>query len=130
MKTLALLLGLLLLAGGAQAQSPIIPAAKASVAITGTVATATQIVAAKTNQSIYITSLALVPADTSVVTFTAGTGTNCGTGTVTLASWTSVGQTIAYGTGYGALIVAPKGAALCITIATAVSPGVLSYDQF
>lgn len=137
-------LGLLLLAlglaiVGAQmplrsqpAGSPIIPTTTAQVSITGTVAAATEIVAATTGQRIYVTGLVLIPLATSVVTFTSGTGTNCGTGTanVTGAMTFAAGQTINHGSGNGAVMVLPVSTALCITIATAVAPGALAYAKF
>ena len=76
---LLLLLGLVV-AAPAQ-QSVVVPATTAQIAIAGTVAASTRIVTGISGKSIYVTALALVPVATSVVTFTTGTGTNCGTGT-------------------------------------------------
>ena len=113
-------------------QPPIIPTTQSSLSITGTVATSTQIVAAITGRRVYVTAVSHVPVATSVVTYTSGTGTNCGTGTanVTGAMTFAAGQTIHLGSGNGALWVLPISAALCITIATAVAPGSLAFAQF
>lgn len=134
-----LLLALGLLIGVAQMPlrsqpvgSPIIPTTQAQISITGTVAAATEIVALTTGQRIYVTGLLLTPVATSVVTFTTGTGTNCGTGTSNLtgAMTFAAGQELNWGSGNGALLVTPISQALCITIATAVAPGALAYAKF
>ena len=128
-----LLLLLLLLAGPAAAQqSVVIPATTNQISIAGTVAVATRIVTGVAGKQIYVTAVALVPVATSVVTFTTGTGSNCGTGTanVTGAMTFSAGQTLVLGDGYGAVYVIPSGNDLCITIATAAAPGSLAYSLF
>jgi hypothetical protein len=128
-----ILLALLLaLASAVPAAAQVIPATQASVSITGTVATAAVLVAGVTGQSIYVTAVALVPVATSVVTFTQGTGAACGTGTtsVTGAMTFTTGQVVNHGSGNGAIFVLVAGNSLCITIATAVAPGVLSYARF
>lgn len=114
--------------GTAQAQQ-LIPGTTNQISVTGTVAAATRIVTGVTGKSIYVTAVALVPVATSVVTFTTGTGTNCGTSTanVTGAMTFSAGQTLTVGTGNGAVWVLPAGFDLCITITTAVAPGSLAY---
>lgn len=113
-------------------QAVVVPATTNQISITGTVATATKIVTGITGKSIYVTGVALVPVATSVVTFTYGTGTNCGTGTasITGAMTFAAGQTLTYGIGNGAVFVLPQGNDLCITIATAVAPGSLAYSIF
>lgn len=138
--SLALALGLLTLGvflAGVQApsraqQSVIVPATMASVSIAGTVAVATEIVPLTAGQRIYITGIWLTPLATSVVTLTTGTGTNCGTSTASLtgAQTFAAGQEVTWGSGNGALIVTPPSFALCITIATAVAPGVIAYAKF
>lgn len=133
MKKLTLLLLLVAcLPSLAGAQAVIVPATTTQISVTGTVAVATQIIAAVTGQRIYVTNISLTPVATSVVTFTAGTGVNCGTGTVSLtgAQTFTTGQTYRVGTGNGAVLVTPVSFALCITIATAVAPGSIAYAQF
>lgn len=118
---------------GAQAQqSVVVPATTDSIAIAGTVAVRTKIITGVSGQSIYITSLALVPVATSAVTLSYGTGTDCatGTGTLTGVMTFAAGQTLNIGTGYGAVYVVPAGNDVCITVATAAAPGSLSYVIF
>jgi hypothetical protein len=134
MKRTCIALILLLSAVGAALaqQSVFVPATTAQISVAGTVATATKIVSAITGKRIYVTAVSLIPVATSVVTFTYGTGTNCGTGTtsITGAMTFAAGQTLNLGTGNGAIFVLPSGNDLCITIATAAAPGSLSYAQF
>lgn len=135
MKKLWLALGLIFGLGLAPAQaqqSVLVPATTNQIVVAGTVATATKIITGVTGKSIYVTSVALIPVATSVVTFTYGTGTNCGTGTgsITGAMTFGAGQTLNLGTGLGAIWVVPSGNDLCITIATAAAPGSLSYSLF
>jgi hypothetical protein len=113
-------------------QSVFVPATTAQIPITGTVAAAARIVTGVAGKQIYVTSVMLIPVATSVVTFTYGTGTNCGTGTTAVAGVLTfaAGQTLILGEGYGAVWVLPPGTDLCITIATAVAPGSLSYAIF
>lgn len=113
-------------------QAVVVPATTNQISIAGTVATATKIITGISGKSIYVTGVALIPVATSVVTFTTGTGTNCGTGTasVTGAMTFAAGQTLTYGIGNGAVFVLPQGNDLCITIATAVAPGSLAYSIF
>ena len=127
---LALWLGFITSAQGQAAV--VVPATTNQISVTGSVAAATRIVTGVAGKSIYITSVALVPVATSVVTFTTGTGTNCGTNTanVTGAMTFTAGQTLIAGTGNGAIWVLPAGFDLCITIATAVAPGSLAYSIF
>lgn len=116
----------------AQAQQ-IIPSTTNTIAVAGTVAASTRIV---TNPGggkfIYVTVVSLIPVATSVVTFTSGTGTNCGTGTASLtgAMTFSAGQVLNLGDGYGVVLALPVNADLCITIATAAAPGSLGYALF
>jgi len=113
-------------------QSVVVPATTAQVAIAGTIAASTKIVSGISGKSIYVTALLLAPVATSVVTLTAGTGTNCGTNTtsITGAMTFAAGQAIAHGSGNGAIFVIPQGYDLCITIATAAAPGSLAYSLF
>lgn len=113
-------------------QAVVVPATTNQISVAGTVAAATKIVSGITGKSIYVTGMALIPVATSVVTFTTGTGTNCGTSTasVTGAMTFAAGQTLTYGVGNGAIFVLPQGNDLCITIATAAAPGSLAYSIF
>lgn len=124
---------LLLVAGPAAAQqSVVVPATTGQVSITGTIAAATQIVAGIAGKQIYVTQVNLIPVATAVVTFTTGTGVNCGTGTANVAGVMifAAGQILNLGDGYGAVWVLPAGNSLCITIATAAAPGSLAFSQF
>ena len=66
------------------------------------------------------------------MTFTAGTGSACGSNTasVTGALTFSAGQTYSKGDGNGAVWVLGLGLNLCVTIATAVAPGSISYSIY
>ncbi len=113
-------------------QSVIVPATTNQISIAGTVATSTRIVTGISGKSIYVTAILLVPVATSVVTFTTGTGSNCGTGTANVTgalTFTAI-QTVSHGIGNGAVFVIPQGNDLCITIATAAAPGSLAYSIF
>src|SRR5262245_14554799 len=119
--------------GAAFGQSSVfVPATTTTTPITGTVATATKIIPGVSGKSIYVTSLNLVPAATSIVTFTAGTGTGCGTGTVSLtgAMACTGGHVVNLGNGYVTVLVAPQSADVCITITSAISPGSIAYSLF
>lgn len=122
----------LALAVPAAAQPVILPTTTASIPVTGTVATATVLIAGVTGQTIYVTQVTLVPNANAVVTFTQGTGAACGTGTtnVTGVMTFAVSQHLNAGSGAGALWVLVQGNSLCITIATAVAPGSVSYARF
>lgn len=126
---MALLLGI---ASARAQQSVFVPATTNQITIAGTVAAATRIVTGIANKRIYVTALLLIPVATSAVTFTTGTGSNCGTGTanVTGAMIFAAGQEANIGTGNGAIFALPSGNDLCITIATAAAPGALAYSIF
>lgn len=128
----ALLLYLGLASAALAQQSVVVPATTNQISVAGTVAAATKIVTGISGKQIYVTALLLVPVATAVVTFTYGTGTNCGTGTTSLtgAMTFAAAQTIAHGSGNGAIFVLPQGVDLCITIATAAAPGSLAYSLF
>lgn len=113
-------------------QAVVVPATTAQISIAGTVAASTKIISGITGKQIYVTALMQVPVATAVVTYTTGTGTNCGTSTasVTGAMTFAAGQVLNMGNGYGAFMVLPSGNDLCITIATAAAPGSLAYSQF
>lgn len=99
------------------------------LSITGTIAAATRIIQVPTGKQIVVTTLSQAPVATSVVTYTYGTGTNCGTGTgnLTGAMTFAAGQEINLGNGVGPVMIVPPGNDLCVTIATAAAPGHLIY---
>lgn len=129
---LALLLSLAAVAQAAAQSAVVVPATMATASIVGTVATSTKIISGIAGKTTYITALNLVPVATSAVTLTAGTGTNCGTGSVNLTGTMTfaAGQALHLGNGYGAVLVPPQGDDVCITIGTAVAPGSIGYAQF
>lgn len=108
-----------------------VPATGASVTFSAVTAI-TQIIPAITGQRIYLTNITIHPAATSVVTLSYGTGTNCGTGTTVFygPATFQAGESVYDGNGAGAIFAVPVSNAVCITIATAVAPGWISYDQF
>lgn len=103
-----------------------------STILAGTVASITKVISGVSGKSIYLTQLTLHPNNTAVVTFSYGSGTNCGTGTTTFYGPATFGaQENAYiGSGAGAIFVVPQGKDVCVTVATAIAPGWLSYAQF
>lgn len=132
-KALALLFWLGLAPAALAQSAVVVPATMATVAITGTVAASTKIITGRSGKSTYITSLMLAPsAATAAVTISAGTGTNCGTNTTALTGVMTFGaaQTFIAGSGYGALLVAPQGYDVCITIGAETTPGAIGYAQF
>lgn len=131
---LALLLGLLLSVGGAQAQqSVIVPATTASVAITISTATTTRLIVGATGQRIYITAVDVISAGTGNIQFIAGTGATCGTGSSNVTGNYNLTAQVGFtkGTGNGVLWVLPAGDSLCAVTSAAVGmPGSISYAQF
>lgn len=113
-------------------QSVVVPATTNQISVAGTVATSTKIVTGIVGKQIYVTAVVLIPVATSAVTFTYGSGTNCGTGTTSITGVMTfaAGQTLTYGIGNGAIFVLPAANDLCITIATAAAPGSLAYSIF
>jgi len=129
---IALFLLLALLIGPASAQ-PVIPLTQASVPITISTATTTQLVALKSGQSIYVTSVSVIAVGTGNIQFVYGTGSNCATGQGNITGnynlTAQVGFTL--GNGSGVVWVVPAGNALCAVTSQSVGmPGSLSYAQF
>ncbi|MCX7898543.1 MAG: hypothetical protein N2444_00370 [Methylocystis sp.] len=113
--------------GGGLVQSA--ASAPISVSSAGTV----QIVAATSGQKIYVTSWDVVAGGTGTIKFVSGTGVNCGTGTADLTgAYSLVAQAgVAKGAGIGPVLIAPAGAALCVTTSAAVQmSGSVSYAKF
>lgn len=96
-------------------------------------ATTTQMVALSGSTKIYATSYDVIAGGTTNVTFVYGTGSNCGTGTTSLAGlYALTAQAgISKGSGLGPVLVVPAGNALCVVNSAAVLiGGSLSYTQF
>jgi hypothetical protein len=105
----------------------------ASVAISVSTATTTQLVAISGSTKIYVTSFDVIAGGTGNITFEYGTGSTCGTGTTTLTgAYNLTAQAgIAKGNGLGAILVVPAGNALCVLTSAAVQmSGSVSYQQF
>lgn len=133
MKRLAFALAALLaFCVNAGAQSFPVPAASIQISLAGTVAAAARIVTGVAGKQIIVTGVSQIPVATSTVTYTYGTGTNCGTNTtsVTGAMIFAAGQTLHVGNGYGGVFILPQAVDLCITIAVAAAPGSLTYTFF
>lgn len=96
-------------------------------------ATTTEMVALSGSTKIYATSYDIIAGGTTNVTFVYGTGSNCGTGTTSLAGlYALTAQAgIAKGSGLGPVLVVPAGNALCVINSASVAiGGSLSYTQF
>lgn len=129
MKRIALAIFALTLSVASAFAQTSFPVPSNQASITGTVATITRIVTAPTGKQIVVTALQQVPVATSVVTYSYGTGTNCGTGTTALtgAMTFAAGQILNMGSGNGPILILPPNNDLCVTIATAAAPGSLIY---
>jgi hypothetical protein len=129
-RSLLALLALIPVTAFAQPMGPI-PATTSSLPLPSTTQTQTRFVAGVPGKSIFVTAMIIVPVGGAVVSWVAGTGTNCGSNTVALnAPMTlATGQTIAWGTGVGALMVAPLGYDLCLSVGTAAISGSVSFAQ-
>lgn len=93
--------------------------------------TTTEIVPLSGSTVTYVTSLMVFAGGTVNVTFKYGTGTNCGTGTTTLAGpYPLTAQAgFSQGSGTGAVMIVPAGKALCITTDASVGGGVHLTEQ-
>lgn len=130
MKRIALaIFALALSVASAFAQTASFPVPSIPTSIAGTVAAITRIITVPSGKQIVVTALQQVPVATSVVTYSYGTGTNCGTGTTALtgAMTFAAGQVLNMGSGTGPIMIVPQGNDLCVTIATAAAPGSLVY---
>jgi hypothetical protein len=117
----------------ADAQSSVNASTQFTTPITGTASgSSVKIIPGAANKFTNITSILQIPVATAVVQYTAGTGTNCGTGTVNLTGSLTfaASQTLNIGDGSSAILVAPLGFDVCITISTAAAPGSIAYSQF
>jgi hypothetical protein len=128
-------LGFALLTSPTLAQTPTgqFPTTTASIPLPSAIQAQTKFIAGVAGKSTYITAVHLVPGIGSRVAWTAGTGTNCGSDTTALNSVeTYLGGAGAesWGTGQGALMVAPQGYDICLTIGTAAVGGTVAYGQF
>ena len=106
--------------------------ADASVPISMSTATTTELVPAVSGQQIYITHFNVIAAGTGNFKLVYGTGTNCGTGTTDLTgNYNLTAQAgIAAGIGLGVIAIVPPGRALCATNSAAVGMyGLASYSQ-
>jgi len=113
-------------------QSVVVPTTEASVLFGSTTTAITKIISAISGQSIYLTQVTIKPANTSVVTLSYGSGTNCGTGTQAFYGPVTfgTGESIYLGNGAGALYVVPQSKDVCATVSTAIAPGWISYSMF
>lgn len=134
-KLLWLLLGLIYgvsLAPIQAQQSVMVPATASTIGVVGTVSAITKTISGATGKRIYLTAVGFHPAATSVLTLTEGTGTNCATSPNVLygPATFQASENWYQGTGNGAIITLSSGTDLCVTIATAVAPGFISYVLF
>jgi hypothetical protein len=134
MKRLALAFALSLLAGPALAQFvALVPATSTTAALPTSTQAITKLISGVSGKYTAITGWHIVPASGAVVTWSAGTGTNCGTNTLVLDGPVTYGTTIVaddHGTGAGAVLVAPIGADVCLTVGTGAIAGSVAYGQF
>jgi hypothetical protein len=80
-----------------------------------------------------VTGFHIVPKSGAIVTWSAGTGTNCGTNTLVLDGPVTYGTNLQpdnYGVGEGAVMLAPQGFDVCLTITTAAVGGSVAFGQF
>jgi hypothetical protein len=107
--------------------------AGASVPISISTATTTQLVALSAGKAIYVNAWDVIAGGTGNITLEYGTGSNCGTGTTALtgAYPLTAQQGIAKGNGLGPVLVVPAGNALCALTSAAIQmSGSLAYTQF
>ena len=110
-----------------------IPSATATAALPTSTQSRTTLIKGVAGQYIYVIGWHIIPASGAVVTWSTGTGTNCGTSNVILDGPNTYGTTIApdnWGGNVGAVMIVPKGQDLCLTIATAAISGSIVTGQF
>lgn len=101
-----------------------------SAVVTVGSATTLKIVTGAATQQIRITAFLLTqPTSGTGISFTSGTGTNCGTGAAVLTGVFDVTVKTPYSAGNGssAIIQAPVGTDVCVTAAGAGANGFISY---
>lgn len=116
----------------AQYMGPV-PVTTATIALPTATQARTKLIAGISGKSTYITGFHISPVATAVITWSAGTGTNCGTNTTVLDgpdTYPSGTLADSYGVGQGAVLVAPQGYDVCLTITTAAIAGSVAYGQF
>lgn len=104
-----------------------------SVAVTGSTAVTTELVALSAGKRVYVCGFVLNGAGATTVTFKTGTGTACASTTASLTGAMKLidGSSIPYGGGPGYVMRSPLSNALCWTNSGAVQvSGVVSYAQF
>lgn len=119
--------------GQAGANAANIPLTQATLPISVSTATTTQLLALSSGKAIYVTAVDVVAGGTGNITFEYGTGSTCGTGTTTLTgAYNLTAQSgLAKGNGAGAVWVIPAGNAFCVLTSAAVQmSGSFSYSQF
>lgn len=105
----------------------------ASVAVSMSTVTTTQMVALTAGQRVHVCGFALSGGGATTAKFVRGTGTNCGTGTadVTAPFEFADNTALAYGGGAGTIFRLPIGEALCVTNSAIVQlSGVITYAKF
>ncbi len=110
-----------------------VPATTATLALPTSTQVRTKLIPGIAGKYTYITAWHIVAASGAVVTWSFGTGTNCATGNTILDGPDTYGTTIVpdtYGTGAGALLVAPQGVDVCLTITTGAIAGSVAFGQF
>lgn len=109
-----------------------VPVTQASVLFGSATTARVKLISGVAGKSIYITAMITHPTTTAVLTLSYGTGTNCGTNTVVFygPSTFQNSENAYIGNGAGAVFVVPSAQDVCVTVATAIAPGWLSYAQF
>ena len=105
----------------------------ATVAISVSTSTVTQLVALSSGKAIYVLNWSVIAAGTDNVTWEYGTGSNCGTGTTAISGAYPLAANggIVAGNGAGTVLFVPASNALCVSTSAAVQlSGSLSYYQF
>lgn len=107
--------------------------ASASIPISVSTGTTTELVPLVAGRAIYVTAFDLVGGGAGNATLVYGSGSACGTGTTSITgAYPLAAQTVlTKGNGLGPLFVLPQGKALCITTSASVQiSGSVSYAQF